>query len=74
VRFAFVGYFTHFAAHCKEKPPSQYCKGGLVVSLGIEPKSRASEAPILSVVLRDPVRAAKVATNVAPAKLDRYFG
>ena len=40
----------------------------LVVALGIEPKSRASEAPILSVVLRDLCGAAKVATKAGVAK------
>ncbi len=39
-----------------------------MVALGIEPKSRASEAPILSVVLRDRCGAAKVATKAGAAK------
>jgi osmotically inducible protein OsmC len=46
-----------------------------VVSLGIEPKSRASEAPILSVVLRDPVPGCKSSYKSCRGQTcARYFG
>lgn len=57
----------------KEKAPHSIARGFFVVSLGIEPKSRASEAPILSVVLRDRCGAAKVATKKGATKCAAVF-